>query len=58
VNLNQAVPFLGFQLYQSAGLQLTAQARYYNTQGVPPLSDTVAPTLKGLQLLFEQKARI
>jgi hypothetical protein len=39
-------------------MQLLLQARYYNTQGIPPLTDTVAPTLRGLQVIFEQKAKI
>jgi hypothetical protein len=58
VNMNQSVTFLGFQFYKSQGMQLLLQARYYNTQGIPPLTDTVAPTLRGLQVIFEQKAKI
>jgi len=58
VNMNQGVTFVGFQFYRSQGMQLLMQARWYNTQGAPPLTDTIAPTLKGLQFIFEQKAKI
>ncbi len=58
VNMNQGVTFLGFQFVKSQAQQFLVQARYYNTQGAPLLTDTIAPTLKGLQLIFEQKAKI
>lgn len=58
VNMNQNVIFLGAQFLKSQSQQFLVQARYYNTNGTPPLTDTIAPTLRGLQLLFEQKAKI
>jgi hypothetical protein len=58
INMNQNVMFLGAQFLKSQSQQFLVQARYYNTNGAPPLTDTIAPTLRGLQFIFEQKAKI
>jgi hypothetical protein len=57
INMNQNVLFVGAQFLKSQSQQFSVQARYYNTNGTAPLTDTIAPTLRGLQLLFLQQAK-
>lgn len=58
VNMNQSVGYIGAQYAKSASQQFMLQIRGYRTHGIAPLTDTLAPTYNGLQIFFEQKAKL